>query len=92
MTPYDSLLAEARGRPFAAIVGWPVEHSRSPALHGYWLKQHGPVNPSHPAVPAYLFSSVVGFFSASFTGFGGLGRLIVRLAPPQNGSTFRSIS
>lgn len=40
MSPYDRLLAEARGRPFAAIVGWPVEHSRSPALHGFWLKQH----------------------------------------------------
>jgi shikimate dehydrogenase len=40
VTPYEALLAEARGRPFAAIVGWPVEHSRSPALHGYWLKQH----------------------------------------------------
>ncbi len=38
--PYEQLLAEAQGRPFAAIVGWPVEHSRSPALHGYWLKQH----------------------------------------------------
>ena len=41
MTPYEALLAEARGRPFAAIVGWPVELSRSPALHGYWLKKHG---------------------------------------------------
>ena len=40
MTPYDKLLAEADGRPFACIVGWPVEHSRSPALHGFWLKQH----------------------------------------------------
>lgn len=39
MSPYDKLLEEARGRPFAAIVGWPVEHSRSPALHGFWLKQ-----------------------------------------------------
>ena len=41
MNPYDALLTEARGRPFACIVGWPVEHSRSPALHGYWLKRHG---------------------------------------------------
>lgn len=41
MSPYDTLLTEARGRPFACIVGWPVEHSRSPALHGYWLKQYG---------------------------------------------------
>jgi shikimate dehydrogenase len=39
MTAYDTLLAEAKGRPFAAIVGWPVELSRSPALHGFWLKQ-----------------------------------------------------
>lgn len=40
-TPYEKLLQEAAGRPFAAIVGWPVELSRSPALHGYWLKQNG---------------------------------------------------
>ncbi len=25
----------------AGIMGWPVAHSRSPALHGYWLKQYG---------------------------------------------------
>ena len=41
MSPYETLLREADGRPFAAIVAWPVEHSRSPALHGFWLKQHG---------------------------------------------------
>lgn len=39
MSAYDTLLAEAAGRPFATIVGWPVENSRSPALHGFWLKQ-----------------------------------------------------
>jgi len=55
---YDSLLAEAKGRPFAAIVGWPVDHSRSPALHGFWLRQHGidghygrlPVEPTRAAL------------------------------------------
>jgi shikimate dehydrogenase len=40
MSAYDELLEQARGRPFACIVGWPVAHSRSPALHGFWLKQH----------------------------------------------------
>lgn len=25
----------------AGVIGWPVEHSRSPRLHGYWLKKHG---------------------------------------------------
>ena len=39
MNAYEQLVAEAQGRPFAAIVGWPVEHSRSPALHGFWLRQ-----------------------------------------------------
>jgi shikimate dehydrogenase len=58
MSAYDTLLAEARGRPFACIVAWPVEHSRSPALHGFWLKQHGidghygrlPVEPKRAAL------------------------------------------
>ncbi len=58
MSPYETLLREAGGRPFAAIVGWPVEHSRSPALHGFWLKQHGidghygrlPVEPKRAAL------------------------------------------
>jgi shikimate dehydrogenase len=62
VTPYEALLAEARGRPFAAIVGWPVEHSRSPALHGYWLKKHGidghygrlPVEPKRAALEALV--------------------------------------
>jgi shikimate dehydrogenase len=25
----------------AAIIGWPVSHSRSPLIHGYWLKHYG---------------------------------------------------
>jgi shikimate dehydrogenase len=25
----------------AGVMGWPVMHSRSPALHNYWLAQHG---------------------------------------------------
>jgi shikimate dehydrogenase len=58
MNAYDKLLKEADGRPFAAIVGWPVEHSRSPALHGFWLRQHDidghygrlPVEPSRAAL------------------------------------------
>ena len=24
----------------ACVIGWPVEHSRSPLIHGYWLKRH----------------------------------------------------
>ena len=58
MNAFDTLVSEAAGRPFAAIVGWPVEHSRSPALHGFWLKQHRidgyygrlPIEPRHAAL------------------------------------------
>ena len=39
----------------AGVIGWPVAHSRSPRLHGYWLKRYGidgayvplPVKPEH---------------------------------------------
>ena len=29
------------GFGLAGVMGWPIGHSRSPALHGYWLKRHG---------------------------------------------------
>jgi shikimate dehydrogenase len=62
VSAYATLLAEARGRPFAAIVGWPVEHSRSPALHGFWLRKYGidghygrlPVEPRPEALKALV--------------------------------------
>lgn len=25
----------------ACVIGWPIEHSRSPLIHGYWLRQLG---------------------------------------------------
>ncbi|MGE4058814.1 MAG: shikimate dehydrogenase, partial [Sphingomonadales bacterium] len=25
----------------AGVMGWPVAHSRSPMIHGYWLRKHG---------------------------------------------------
>ena len=39
----------------AGIMGWPVSHSRSPALHNFWIDEHGidgayvplPVRPEH---------------------------------------------
>lgn len=27
--------------PLAGVVGWPVGHSKSPVIHGHWLKRHG---------------------------------------------------
>ena len=28
-------------RPVACVVGWPVRHSRSPAIHKFWLREFG---------------------------------------------------
>jgi shikimate dehydrogenase len=25
----------------ACVIGWPIEHSRSPMIHGYWIKRYG---------------------------------------------------
>ena len=27
--------------PLAGVIGSPIAHSRSPALHGYWLRRYG---------------------------------------------------
>lgn len=27
--------------PKACVIGWPVKHSRSPLIHGHWLKRYG---------------------------------------------------
>lgn len=35
------LQREVGDLPFAFIVGWPIAHSRSPALQGFWLRERG---------------------------------------------------
>jgi len=34
-------MSAASGPPRAGVCGWPVSHSRSPLIHGYWLRQLG---------------------------------------------------
>ncbi|MEK9899677.1 MAG: shikimate dehydrogenase [Alphaproteobacteria bacterium] len=36
--------------PKAGVMGWPVGHSLSPALHGHWLARHG-IAGSYEAIP-----------------------------------------
>ncbi len=33
----------------AGVIGWPIDHSLSPRLHGYWLKNYG-INGSYDAI------------------------------------------
>ena len=57
----------------AGVMGWPVSHSRSPKLHGFWLEQYGidgaylplPVAPAHfrdalRILPRIGFAGVLG--------------------------------
>lgn len=34
----------------AGVIGWPIKHSRSPMIHGFWLKQHQ-INGSYDKLP-----------------------------------------
>jgi shikimate dehydrogenase len=35
------MIGMVKGMAKACIIGWPVAHSRSPLIHGYWLKKYG---------------------------------------------------
>jgi shikimate dehydrogenase len=61
------LTAHAR---IAGIIGWPVGHSRSPRLHGYWLEKHG-VDGAYvplPIAPEHFRDAVRGLMYAGFAG------------------------
>ncbi|MDB6178158.1 shikimate dehydrogenase [Paracoccus sp. Z330] len=57
MTDEPSSSTEIRHAPLAGVIGLPIAHSRSPRLHGHWLKRYGiegsylamPVRPEHLA-------------------------------------------
>jgi len=54
----------------AGIIGWPIEHSRSPRLHGFWLERHridGAYVPL-PVRPENFQVAVRGLVAAGFAG------------------------
>ena len=54
----------------ACVIGWPINHSRSPLIHGYWLKQYG-INGSYsrkPVEPTSLAAFIGGLEGAGFAG------------------------
>ncbi|HJT06745.1 MAG TPA: shikimate dehydrogenase, partial [Stellaceae bacterium] len=54
----------------AGVMGWPVEHSRSPLLHGFWLKQHG-IDGAYellPVRPEGLETALRGLAAQGFAG------------------------
>ena len=60
----------ARKARLAGITGWPVSHSRSPRLHGFWLEHYG-VDGAYlplPIEPAHFPGAVRGLMRAGFAG------------------------
>ena len=54
----------------AGILGWPVGHSRSPRLHGLWLRRHG-IDGAYlplPVRPEAFASAVRGLADLGFRG------------------------
>lgn len=54
----------------AGLVGWPVSHSRSPRLHGYWLDTYG-IDGAYvplPVAPGHLEIAIRGLAVAGFRG------------------------
>jgi shikimate dehydrogenase len=54
----------------AGITGWPVAHSRSPRLHGFWLQRYG-IDGAYvplPVQPAHFQDAVRGLARAGFAG------------------------
>jgi len=54
----------------AGVVGWPIGHSRSPALHGHWLKRYGIHGAYVPlaVAPDRLAQAVEGLRALGFAG------------------------
>jgi shikimate dehydrogenase len=52
------------------VIGWPISHSRSPLIHGYWLKQHR-IDGSYtrqPVEASALNAFLVGLSDAGYAG------------------------
>ena len=64
------LANRVQGLARAGILGWPVAHSRSPLIHGYWLKMHD-LEGSYeklPALPEDFQDVVTGLMEAGYAG------------------------
>ena len=54
----------------AGITGWPVGHSRSPRLHGFWLDRYG-IDGAYvplPIEPGNFAEAIGGLVAAGFAG------------------------
>lgn len=66
-TPFGLITGKAR---LAGVLGWPVSHSRSPRLHGTWLRRHG-IDGAYlplPVAPEQFEAALRGLVALGFRG------------------------
>jgi shikimate dehydrogenase len=68
----------------AGVVGWPVEHSRSPMIHSYWLKRYG-LDGEYGKVPVAPDDA-----AAFFRDFGRHGLIGCNVTVPHKEAAFRA--
>jgi shikimate dehydrogenase len=63
-------MSEAPRFRLAGVMGWPVAHSRSPKLHGFWLQKHGIFGTyvPLPVRPEKIADAVRGLSALGFAG------------------------
>ena len=68
----------------AGVMGWPISHSRSPRLHGYWLEQYGIDGAYVPlaVAPDHFGDALKGLQAAGFRG--------VNVTVPHKEAAFRA--
>jgi shikimate dehydrogenase len=54
----------------ACVVGWPIAHSRSPLIHGYWLKTYG-IDGDYIRLPVKPEDAEMFFHGLAASGFAG---------------------
>lgn len=67
MSDEQKITGETR---LAGVMGWPVEHSRSPLMHNYWCRKYG-VNGAYvplPTRPEGFHAALQGLKAAGFRG------------------------
>lgn len=66
--PYRTLSGNSR---LAGVMGWPVSHSKSPRLHGYWLAKYG-IDGSYMPLPVEPKNFQAALNSLRNLGFSGV--------------------
>lgn len=69
----------------ACVIGWPISHSRSPLIHGYWIKTHG-LNATYTKLPVEPPHLAAFFQSLQSSGYNGCNVTI-----PHKEATFRLV-